>query len=157
MRTAALMVAKIAPQDTNIAVWCRYDGTFTFAMRAYASRPDLGVVLLGKVLFRNVAVSFARGYTQQHLDAQAIVKKLESLHVQYVVFQSGYLRNVREIQQLHDALNSSEFAKTATIPMHANYPFSPITKIYIYRLNVHVPPGRVNPRIQIELLGGKTL
>ena len=157
MREAAQVVAGIAPQDTNVAVWCRYDGTFVFAMRAYGARPDLGVVRLDKVLFGNVAVSFERGYAQRKLDAAQITRTLTGLHVQYVVFQSEYMENVKEIHELDVALHSKDFYEVTAIPMHANYKFSPITVLHIYRLKADLPHGRVSPHIQIQLLGGKTI
>ena len=157
MRQAAQVVARIAPHDTNVAIWCRYDGTFVFAMRAYADRRDLGVVRLDKILFGKVAVSFARGYVQRRLDAAQISQDLAALHVQYVVFQSGYMENVREVHQLEIALHSDKFTKVTAIPMHANYRFSPITVLNVYQLKAAVPQVRVSPHIQIQMLGGKTI
>ena len=155
MRRAAQTVAQLAPSETNVAVWCRFDGTFVFSMRAYGARPDVGVVRLDKVLFRDVAVEFARGYKQRTLDAAQIYQELVALHAQYVVFQSGYLDNVDEVHQLASTLATSKFRRVASIPMHANYKFSPITTLYIYRMTEVVPRGRISPQMEIKLLGIK--
>jgi hypothetical protein len=40
-----------------------------------------------------------------------------------------------------------------TVPMSANYPYTYITDFVIYRLDKPVPPGRVSPHLQVELLG----
>lgn len=157
MRQAALVVAKLAPRDTNVAIWCRYDGTFIFAMRAYSGRPDLGVIPLGKLLFRNVAVSFSRGFARKKLNASQIENKLKNLHVQYVVFQTGYMPHDPEIEQLGLTLHSAGFRKVASIPMHANYKFSPITTLDVYRLKEAVPHSRVAPQMRIWILGGKKI
>ena len=66
MRQAAMDVARLAPPETNIAFWGRLDGTFIYAMRAYTGRNDLGVVRLDKLLFRDVAIAFDQGFTQQN-------------------------------------------------------------------------------------------
>jgi len=157
MRHAAQTVAELAPSETNVAVWCRYDGTFVFAMRANVAAQDLGVVRLDKVLFRDVAVAFERGFTQRKLYAGQIYQELKELHVQYVVFQSGYMDDVEVVRQLEAALSTPSFVEVATIPMSANYGFSYVTTLHVYRLKEEVPRGRISPQMQIELLGGKVL
>ena len=67
------------------------------------------------------------------------------------------MENVREVHQLEIALQSDKFTKVEAIPMHANYRFSPITVLNIYRLKAAVPKVRVSPRVKIQLLGGKTV
>ncbi len=64
MRQASDAVGRLAPPESNVAVWARFDGTFIYAMRATSGRPDLGVVRLDKLLFRDVAVAFERGFTE---------------------------------------------------------------------------------------------
>ena len=67
------------------------------------------------------------------------------------------MENVREVHQLEIALHSDKFTEVAEIPMHANYRFSPITVLNVYRLKAAVPHVRVSPHIQIQMLGGKTV
>ena len=117
-----------------------YDGTFTFAMRAYTKRPDLGRGgRLDKVLFKNLAVAFERGFTRENRTAAEIGKILVNLHVQYVVFQSGYMSDDPEVHQLDPLLHSPVYTEVATISMQANYPFSPITALHVFRLKQDVP------------------
>ena len=71
VRQAAQDVARVAPQDTNVAFWGWFDGTFIYAMRAYAGRPDLGVVRLNKVLV-NYTVGLGLGFVPQDLTAEQI-------------------------------------------------------------------------------------
>lgn len=153
MRAAATIVAKAAPHDTNVAVWCRYDGTFVFDMRAYGKRPDLGIVRLDKVLFRNVTVGFDRGYKSNHFDVDSLLGKMKALHVQYVVFQTGYMQDAAPVAVLAKLLATGAFVHVGSVKMAANYAFSPITTLQIYRLKEKLPPGRPNDKIQIGILG----
>lgn len=153
VREAAQTVARLAPRDTNVAVWCRLDGTFIFNLRAAGTRGDMGVVRMDKLLFSDVAVQFEWGFRQRQLDASQFYGLLRDLHVQYVVFQSGYRDDVGVVHQLDQLLRGPKFREVATIPMHANYRFSPITVMHVYRLVEDVPHGRVSPRMQIKLLG----
>jgi 4-amino-4-deoxy-L-arabinose transferase-like glycosyltransferase len=153
MRQAAEDVARLAPPDSDVAFWGRLDGTFIFAMRAYTNRRDLDIVRLDKVLFKNVAVQFDRGYQDSDLDAQQIAKRLFDLHVQYLVVQTRYGDEFAPIKRLDAALKTDKFKEVERIPMTANYPFSYITSLVIYRLVADVPNGRVAPTIQLKLIG----
>ena len=153
MHAAAVIVSKVAPQDTNVAVWCRYDGTFVFDMRAYGRRPDLGVVRMDKVLFSDVAVGFERGYKTNEFDVISLLRRLKALHVQYVVFQTGYMQNTAPVATLAKLLATGAFIHVTNIRMSANYAFSPITTLQIYRLKQDLPPGRPNQKILIGILG----
>ena len=152
MRQAAQDVARLAPPETNVAVWGRFDGTFIYAMRAYTGRNDLGVIRLDKLLLSDVAVSFKWGFTQRNLSAEQIVEKLQALHVQYVVTQPQYLDDIDVIRRLNDALLSNKFREVERIPMTANYPFSYINELIIYRAVADVPKGRVAPPIEVKLI-----
>ena len=121
-------------------------------MRAYTGRNDLGVIRLDKLLLSDVAVSFNWGFTQRNLSAEQIVEKLQALHVQYVVTQPQYLDDIDVIRRLNDALLSNKFREVERIPMTANYPFSYINELIIYRAVADVPKGRVAPPIEVKLI-----
>jgi hypothetical protein len=152
MRQAAEDVARVAPLDTNVAFWGRLDGTFTYAMRAYTGRPDLGVIRLDKLLLGGVEVSLSRGFTQKDLSVQQIVEQLRRLHVQYVVMQTRYADNIGVIRRLGEALRSDRFKEIERVPMTANYRFSYLDDLVIYRAVADVPGGRVAPPIEVKLL-----
>ncbi|HTT84139.1 MAG TPA: hypothetical protein VMF67_11710, partial [Rhizomicrobium sp.] len=152
MRQAAVDVARIAPPETNVAFWGRLDGTFIFAMRAYAHRPDLGVIRLDKLLLGDVAISLDRGFTQRDLSPKQIAQQLHDLHVQYVVAQTHYEDQLRVINALNAALHSGKFRKVETIPMSANYPYTYITELAIYRAVAPVPRGRIAPRLDVKVI-----
>jgi 4-amino-4-deoxy-L-arabinose transferase-like glycosyltransferase len=152
MRQAAENVAAIAPPETNIAFWGKLDGSFIYAMRAYTGRNDLGVVRLDKLLFSNVAVSFAWGFTQENFSAAQIVEKLQNLHVQYVVMQTHYRDDIDVIRRLEEALRSDKFQEVERIPMTANYPFSDITEFVVYKAVAEVPRGRVAPPLELKII-----
>lgn len=151
-RQAAQDVARLAPPETNVAVWARFDGTFIYAMRAYTGRNDLGVIRLDKLLLSDVANAFEWGFTQRNLSTEQIVEKLQALHVQYVVTQPQYLDDIDVIRRLNDALLSNKFREVERIPMTANYPFSYINELIIYRAVADVPKGRVAPPIEVKLI-----
>lgn len=153
LRQAALDVARAAPVDSNVAFWGYLDGTFVYAMRAYANRPDLGVVRLDKLLFDDVAVSLDRGFAEKNLRPQEIIEQLRDLHVQYVVMQPDYMNRVSIIQRLQEALDSATFVKVKSISMTSDYPSRAILgNLIIYRAVSAVPPGRVAPHIQVKLI-----
>lgn len=155
MRQAAEDVARLAPQETNIAFWGRFDGTFIYAMRAYTDRQDLGVIRLDKLLLGGVVVSLERGFTQRDLDAQQIAKLLQSMHVQYVVMQTHYRDDIGVIHRLGESLQSDKFIEVERIPMTADYPFSFLTELVIYRAVASVPKGRITPPINIDIINKK--
>ncbi len=152
MRQAAMDVARLAPPETNIAFWGRLDGTFIYAMRAYTGRNDLGVVRLDKLLFRDVAIAFDQGFTQQNLSVAQIIETLHNLHVQYVVMQTHYSDDIDVIRRLEEALRSDKFEEVERVPMTANYPFSYITDLIVYRAVAEVKRGRVAPPLEIKII-----
>lgn len=152
MRAAAQEIARIAPPDSNVAFWGRLDGTFIFAMRAYAARPDLGVVRLDKVLLGDLAISLERGFTEKELSPEQIIDQLRELHVQYVVAQTGYADQIGVIRKLDAALHSDKFREIGRIRMTANYVHPYITELVLYRAVADVPPGRVSPPIDIKVI-----
>lgn len=152
MRRSAEDVSRLAPRETNVAFWGRLDGSFIYAMRAYTGRTDLGVVRLDKLLFSDVAISFAEGFTQAKLNAAQIVEKLQDLHVQYVVMQTNYHDDFEVIRQLEKALHSDKFEEVERVPMAANYPFSYVSQLVIYKALADVPRGRVAPPLQVKII-----
>ncbi|MCX7379863.1 MAG: glycosyltransferase family 39 protein, partial [Alphaproteobacteria bacterium] len=143
LREAAVAIAGVAPEETNVAFWGKLDGTFVYAMRAYTGRPDLGVVRLDKLLLRDLVVSYSLGFTEVDWSEDAIVEKLRMLHVQYVAVQEGYMGELPVVQRLTSALRSARFVLDRSIPMASNYPFPDISRINIYRALDNVPRGRV--------------
>lgn len=153
MRQAAQFVAHLAPPDTNVGFWGTRDGTFVYAMRAYSNRPDLGVVRIDKLLFRDLAVYVEQGFKENDMEPRQITDMLAKLHVQYVVMQTGYHDDVAAVKALEAALGSDKFTEVARIPMYANYRNAVVAELIVYRLNEDVPRGRVAPPMQIKLLG----
>jgi 4-amino-4-deoxy-L-arabinose transferase-like glycosyltransferase len=152
MREAAEDVARLAPPESDVAFWGRADGAFIFALRAYTDRRDLDVVRLDKILFRGLAVSFARGFTETDLTPEQLTATLQKLHAQYVVVQSRYRDDLAPVKTLEAALHSNKFTEVTRIPMSANYPFADLTEMVIYRLVADVPKGRVAPPMEIKLI-----
>jgi 4-amino-4-deoxy-L-arabinose transferase-like glycosyltransferase len=152
LRQAAEDVARLAPLETNVAFWGRLDGTFIFAMRAYTQRMDVGVVRIDKLLLGNVAVSFDLGFAENDLSAKQIAEKLQSLHVQYVVMQTEYEDEIGVIHRLREALRSDKFQEVERIPITANYPFSHLDELVIYRAAAEVPRGRIVPSIEMRII-----
>jgi Dolichyl-phosphate-mannose-protein mannosyltransferase len=153
MRQAAQIVSRVAPKQTNVAFWGRFDGTFVFGMRAYGNRPDMGVVRMDKILFRDAAVSLELGYKNNRMSDAQLYEVLKALHAQYIVYQDGYLADDPNVRQLGALLATPGFREVETIAMTADYRFSPVTRLHIYRMNEEVPRGRVSPQIEIKLLG----
>jgi Dolichyl-phosphate-mannose-protein mannosyltransferase len=153
MREAAQTIARVAPKQTNTAFWGRFDGTFVFGMRAYGNRPDMGIVRMDKILFRDAAVSLELGYKNNQMTDDQLYEMLKSLHVQYIVYQDGYLADDPSVRQLGALLATSRFREVTDIAMTSDYPFSYITHLHVYRMVEDVPQGRVSPQIQIKLLG----
>jgi hypothetical protein len=156
MRQASDVVGRLAPPESNVAVWARFDGTFIYGMRATSGRPDVGVVRLDKLLFRDVAVAFDRGFTENALSPDQITADMVKYHCQYVVMQTHYMDDTAPVKALQAALQSDKFKEIERIPMTANYPFKPVTELVVYRLVADVPKGRVAPPLEIKLIG-KTL
>jgi hypothetical protein len=152
MREAALDIAAMAPRDSNVAFWGRLDGTFIYAMRAYAGRPDLGVVRLDKLLLGDVAISLERGYTEKALTPDAIADTLRDLHARYVVAQTVYGANIGVVRALDTALHSPRFQEVKRIRMTSNAVYDYVTELVIYRLTEDVPPGRVAPPLDIKVI-----
>ena len=152
MRQAAQDVARLAPLETNVAFWGQLDGTFTYAMRAYTDRMDLGVVRLDKLLLSGVKISLDRGFTEKNLTADQIAEQLRSLHVQYVVMQTDYRTDIGAIHRLSEVLHSDKFKEVEHIPMTANYPLPYLSDLAIYRAVTEVPRGRIAPPIDINIL-----
>ncbi|HEX4271872.1 MAG TPA: hypothetical protein VHZ32_10815, partial [Rhizomicrobium sp.] len=153
MRQAAQIVSRVAPKQTNVAFWGRFDGAFVFGMRAYGNRPDMGIVRMDKILFRDAAVSLELGYKNNRMSDAQLYAVLKSLHAQYIVYQDGYLADDPNVRQLGALLATPGFREVETIAMTADYRFSPVTRLHIYRMNEEVPRGRVSPQIEIKLLG----
>ncbi len=153
MREAADFIAKAAPQDSNVAFWGRWDGSFIFDMRAYADRPDLGVLRMDKLLLTDVVVSFDLGMKDKRLTQDQIIKAFRDYHVQYVVFQNGFRDDIDSVKTLDSLLRSDLFEPVSDIKMTANYRFSYITDLAIYRFRETPAPGRVLPPVEIKLLG----
>lgn len=166
VRQAAQDVARVAPQDTNVAFWGWFDGTFIYAMRAYAGRPDLGVVRLNKVLV-DYTIGLGRGFVPQDLSAEQIKQELSRLHVQYVVVQEGYATQIPVIRSLYAVLRTDAFREVARIPMTSNYPASDmagqwddgffptgyLSDIVIYRAAEDVQAGRIAPVMRLGIIG----
>jgi hypothetical protein len=159
MRQASDLIGRLAPPESNVAVWSPYDGTFVFAMRATSGRPDLGVVRLDKLLFRDVAVSFERGSSENTLSPDQIAGELATYHCQYVVMQTEFLDDRAPVKALQEALQSDKFKEVERIRMTTNHggsAFRPVTELVVYRLVADVPKGRVAPPLQLKLID-KTL
>jgi hypothetical protein len=153
MREAAQVVARLAPPETNVGFWGARDGTFVYGMRAYSGRPDLGVVRIDKLLFRDLAVYFEHGFAENVMQPEQITDMLAKLHVQYVVMQTGFHDDVGAVKNLEAALASDRFTEVERIPMYANYRNAVVAELIVYRLNEEVPRGRVAPSMEINLLG----
>jgi 4-amino-4-deoxy-L-arabinose transferase-like glycosyltransferase len=153
MREAADMAAGLAPADSNVAFWGRWDGSFIFDMRAYEHRPDLGVLRLDKLLLSDVVVSFDLGVKDKGLDADQIKAALRAYHVQYVVFQNGFREDLPSVGAMAALLRTDSFAPVGHMAITANYPFSYLTDLAVYRFQEPVAPGRVLPPIEIKMLG----
>jgi hypothetical protein len=167
-RWAAQMVAQAAPPDTNVGFWGESDGTFIYAMRAYSERPDLGVVRIDKLLFRNRKIFFGHGETEIVMQPIQISDMLAKLHIQYVVMETHSHDEMLAVRMLEAALRSDKFTEIERIPMYANFhgmdwidPTSAnrkdeqaiIRELIVYRLNEEVPRGRIAPPMEIKLLG----
>jgi Dolichyl-phosphate-mannose-protein mannosyltransferase len=161
MRQAAQDIAKVAPQETNVAYLGHYDGTFIYGMRAYGGRPDLGIVRLSKVLI-NYTVMLEWGFTQKNWNAEQIIEQLRNLHVQYVAVEAGYGADIQVIKNLNAALGSDRFREVGRIKMQSNYPVGPtpvgtnlfgVTEVVIYRAVEDVPRGLVAPSMELNMLG----
>lgn len=150
---AAREVARVAPADTNVAIWARLDGSFIFAMRAYGARPDLGVVRLDKLLLSDVVVDFDRGYSENTLSVDEIIQRLHDLHVQYVVIQPTYADGFPVVRRLLAAVQSERFTEVGRISMSANYRFSDVSELVIYKAVQEVPHGRVAPPLNVGIIG----
>lgn len=153
MREAADAVAKAAAQDSNVAFWGRWDGSFIFDLRAYGGRPDLGVLRLDKLLLSDVVVSFDLGMKDNGLEPDQIIEALRALHIQYVVYQTGFRTDIDSVRTLGALLETDRFDRVSDIKMTANYPFSYVTDLVIYRFREPPAPGRVLPPVEIKLLG----
>ena len=153
MREAAQAVARLAPPETNVGFWGARDGTFVYGMRAYSGRPDLGVVRIDKLLFRDLAVYFEHGFAENVMQPEQITDMLAKLHVQYVVMQTGFHDEIGAVKNLEAALASDRFTEVERIPMYANYRNAVVAELIIYRLNEEVARGRVAPSMEINLLG----
>jgi hypothetical protein len=153
MREAADLAARLAPRDSNVALWCRWDGSFIFDMRAYEGRPDLGVLRLDKLLLRDVVVSFDLGVKDNGLTAEQILDALRAYHVQYVVFQTHFREDIPSIGLMAALLRSDKFTPVGTVPIESNYPFPSPTDLTVYRFQETPPPGRVLPPVEIKMLG----
>jgi hypothetical protein len=146
-------VAHRAPPDTNVGFWGTRDGTFVYAMRAYSDRPDLGVVRIDKLLFRDLAVYVEQGCKENYMEPRQITDMLAKLHVQYVVMQTGYHDDVAAVKALEAALGSDKFTEVARIPMYANYRNAVVGTDRLPAKRRRPPRGRVAPPMQIKLLG----
>jgi len=153
MREAADVVSQAATQDSNVAFWGRWDGSFIFDMRAYADRPDLGVLRLDKLLLTDVVVSLELGMKDKALSADQILQAFRDYHVQYVVFQTGFHDDIASVSILGQLLQTDQFAPVSTVKLTSNYDFSYVTELKIYRFLEPPKPGRVLPPIEIKLLG----
>ena len=153
VRQAAEAVSRGAPPETNIGFWGALDGTFIYAMRAYSGRPDLGVVRIDKLLFRDLKVHFEHGFTQNIMKPEQITDMLAQLHIQYVVTQTGFYDDLAAVKTFESALASDKFTEIERIPMYANDRNRDIAELVVYRLNEEVPRGRIAPSMQIKLLG----
>ncbi len=136
------------------------------SMRAYAERPDLGVVRLNKVLV-HYTVGLGLGFVPQDLTAEQIKQKLRRLRVEYVVVQEGYAARIPVIPSLYTVLRTDAFQEVARISMTANYPtsylvarwddgFFPrgyLSDFVIYRATWDVPAGRVVPAMRLGVIG----
>ena len=161
MRQAAQDIAKVAPQETNVAYWGEYDGTFVYGMRAYSGRPDLGVIRLNKVLI-NYSVLMEWGFTQKNWSSEQIIDQLRRLHVQYVVIEESYGDQIDVIKNLHAALGSDRFREVGRLKMTSNYPIGPLptgpvliglTELVIYRAVDDVPRGLIPPAMELNVIG----
>jgi hypothetical protein len=121
-------------------------------MRAYANRPDLGVIRLDKLLFHDVAVYLQPATQANRLTPLQVTDALTELHTQYVIVQTGYLDDNPAVQALQTAVHSDKFTEVLRIPMTSNYRFSNVTELVIYRLTAEVPHSRPTPSMQIKLL-----
>ncbi|HEY1981240.1 MAG TPA: hypothetical protein VGH13_14275 [Xanthobacteraceae bacterium] len=153
MREAAESVAQLAPPETNVAFWGSRDGTFVYGMRAYSGRRDLGVIRLDKILLSDVTVYLEHGFKENVISPDELTDTLRNLHVQYVVYQTGYHDDLASVKALQKALGSDKFSEVERIPMTANYGKGYMADLVIYRMKEEVPRGRVAPAMQIQLLG----
>jgi 4-amino-4-deoxy-L-arabinose transferase-like glycosyltransferase len=153
MREAADLAAKLAPRDSNVAFWGRWDGSFIFDMRAYEARPDLGVLRLDKLLLSDVAVKLELGVKDNDMTADQILDAFRAYHVQYVVFQTGFHDDISSVGLMATLLQSDKFAPVESIRIAANYPFSYLTELRVYRFEESVQGGRVLPPVEIKMIG----
>jgi hypothetical protein len=153
MREAADAVAKAAAQDSNVAFWGKWDGSFIFDLRAYGGRPDLGVLRLDKLLLSDVVVSFNLGMKDKGLTADQIVEAFRAYHIQYVVFHAGFRTDIDSVKTMQALLDTDRFERMSDVEMRADYPFQYITDLVIYRFREPPAPGRVLPPVEVKLLG----
>ena len=114
---AAAKVAEVAPPSSNVLVSAHRDGNFIYDLRTQVARRDIGVRRADKLL---VEINILRelGVRESGLDPQQILALLDKQHVETVVFQDGYLNDLRSIQNLQTLLeHSGAFVKVATVPM----------------------------------------
>ena len=114
---AAAKVAQIAPPASNVLVSAHRDGNFIYDLRTQVARRDIGVRRADKLL---VEISILRelGVRERGLDPQQILALLDKEHVETVVFQEGYLDDLRSIQNLQTLLeHGGAFVKVAIVPM----------------------------------------
>jgi 4-amino-4-deoxy-L-arabinose transferase-like glycosyltransferase len=155
MRQAAETIARLAPPESDVAFWGRFDGTFIYDLRAYTGRTDLQVVRLDKLLLSHVVVALGRGFTENDYSPEQIAERLRDLHVQYVVAQTGYGEEIGVIRRLETALHSDRFREVERVKMAANYRFGNVSELVIYRAAEDVPRGRVAPSIDVPLINRK--
>ena len=114
---AAATVAKVAPPSSNVLVSAHRDGNFIYDLRTQVARRDIGVRRADKLLVE-ITIMRELGVRERGLDPQQILALLDKEHVETVVFQEGYLNDLRSIQNLQTLLeHGGAFVKVTTVPM----------------------------------------
>jgi hypothetical protein len=114
---AAAKVAQIAPPSSNVLVSAHRDGNFIYDLRTQVARRDIGVRRADKLLVE-ITIMRELGVRERGLDPQQILALLDKEHVETVVFQEGYLNDLRSIQNLQTLLeHGGAFVKVAAVPM----------------------------------------
>ena len=150
---AVAYVAAHAPQGDTVMFSGKRDGSFVFNLRARADRRDLGVLRADKLLL-NVAVRRELGVGQSDDSEAQIADRINAAGVHYVVAQSDFWTDLRQMARLQAVLRSPRFEEVARIPVATNRPDED-KELRIYRNLGPVSDHPVRPDLDLPMIGRK--
>jgi 4-amino-4-deoxy-L-arabinose transferase-like glycosyltransferase len=146
-------VATLAPKDSNVLFSGYRDGAFIFNMRAYAGRPDLGVVRADKLLLK-IVVRRSLGVQQQEYSEGTIGELINNYGVHYVVAQPNFWTDLDQMAKLQRVLESPKFEEVRRFEMRSNYK-SQETELVVYRNVGDVASGPIRITHELPIIGRK--